>query len=67
MVLLCHAKKTLKVVSTTFSLVCFLSLKESTWEIKKNVFYFTSKALFVLQKIKLQNFRYSNFMMSFNA
>ena len=30
----------------------FLSLKESTCETKKNVFYFTSKALFVLEKIK---------------
>ena len=42
----------LKVLSATFSLVCFLILKEGTWETKKNVFYFTSKALFVLQKIK---------------
>ena len=33
-------------------LVCFLSLKESTYETRKNVFYFTSKALFVLKKIK---------------
>ena len=42
----------LKVMSTTFWLVCFLSLKESTWETRKNVFYFTSKALFVPGKIK---------------
>ena len=42
----------LKVVSATFLLVCFLSLKESTCETKKNVFYFTSKALFVHAKIK---------------
>ena len=42
----------LKVVSIAFLLVCFLSLKESTCETKKNVFYFTSKALFVLEKIK---------------
>ena len=40
--------KNLKVVSATFSLVCFSSLKENTW---KNVFYFTSKAIFVLEKI----------------
>ena len=32
--------------------VCFLSLKESTCETRKNVFYFTSRALFVLEKIK---------------
>ena len=42
----------LKVVSATFLLVFFLSLKESTWESWKNVSYFTSKALFVLEKIK---------------
>ena len=29
----------------------FLSLNESTCETRKNVFYFTSKALFVLKKI----------------
>ena len=30
----------------------FLSLNESTCQTRKNVFYFTSKALFVLEKIK---------------
>ena len=40
--------KGLKVVPATFLLDCFISLKESTCETKKNVFYFTSKALFVL-------------------
>ena len=30
----------------------FLSLNESTWQTRKNVFYFISKALFVLEKIK---------------
>ena len=44
--------KFLKVVSATFLLVCFVSLKEGTCETKKNVFYFTSKALFVLEIIK---------------
>ena len=43
---------TLKVVSATFLLVCFACLKESTCETRKNVFYFTSKALFVLEIIK---------------
>ena len=33
-------------------LVCFVYLKESTCGTKKNVFYFTSKALFVLEIIK---------------
>ena len=28
---------------------------------EKNIFCFTSKALFILQKIKVQNFRYSSF------
>ena len=50
------AKKTdlsnLKVVSATLLLVYFLSLKDSTSETRKNVFYFTSKALFVLEIIK---------------
>ena len=41
-----------KVVSATFLLVCFLYLKESTCETRKNVFYFISKALFVLEIIK---------------
>ena len=39
----------LKVVSATFVLVCFVSLKESTCETRKNVFCFSSKALFVLE------------------
>ena len=41
----------LKVVSTTFLLVCFVSLKESTREARKNV-YFTSKALLLHQIIE---------------
>ena len=45
-------EETLKVVSATFLIVCFLSVKESTYETRKNVFYFTSKAVFVLEKIK---------------
>ena len=42
----------LKVVSAIFVLVYFLSLNESTCQTRKNVFYFTSRALFVLEKIK---------------
>ena len=41
-----------KVVSATFLLVCFACLKEGTCETRKNVFYFTSKSLFVLEIIK---------------
>ena len=47
----------LQAVSTTFLLVCFVSLKESTCETRKNVFYFTSKALFVLAIIKFHFFQ----------
>ena len=42
----------LKVVSVTFLLVSFASLKENTCEKRKNGFYFTSKARFVLEIIK---------------
>ena len=56
----------LKVVSTAFLLVCFLSLKESTCETRKKC-YFTLKAFFVFDKIEVQNFRYSNAMTSSNA
>ena len=42
----------LKVVSPTFLLVSFLSVNESTYQTRKSVFYFTSKALSVLEKIK---------------
>ena len=45
--------KRLKVVSVIFLLVCFLSLKETSCKTRKNVFYFISKALFVLEKIKV--------------
>ena len=47
-----YDKMDLKVVSATFLLACFVCLKESTCETRKNVFYFTSKALFVLEIIK---------------
>ena len=54
-------------MSATFLLVCFLILKESTSEAGKNVFYFTSKALFIVKKIEFQNFTFSSFMMPSNA
>ena len=44
-------KLNLKVVFVTFLLVCFLSLNESTCQNRKNAFYVTSKALFILEKI----------------
>ena len=59
--------ETLKVVSATFLLVCFVCLKGSTCKTRKNSFYFTSKALLVLEIINFQHFRYSNVMTSSNA
>ena len=41
----------LKFVSAIFFLVCFVCLKESTCDTRKNAFYFTSKALLVLEII----------------
>ena len=57
----------LKVVPATFLLVCFKGLNESTCQIKKNVFYLTSKPLFILENIKFQNSTFSNFMTSSNT
>ena len=44
----------------------FFKSKRAIMKLWKNVFYFTSKALFILEKTKSQKFRYSN-MMSSNA
>ena len=38
-----YGRQPLKVASATFLLVCCVCLKESTCEIRKNVFYFTLK------------------------
>ena len=46
-----QSKWNLKVVTTTFLLVCFIGLKKSTCETKKNVFCFALKALFILEII----------------
>ena len=43
---------TLKVVFATFLPVYFVSLNEGACETSKNVFYFISKALFVVEIIK---------------
>ena len=61
------AKRTLKVVSATILLVCFLSLNKSTCQNRKNAFYFASNALFILEKIKFWNSTFSNFMTLSNA
>ena len=45
-------KHNLMVVSATFVLVYFSGLNESTCQTRKNVFYFTSKALSILEKIQ---------------
>ena len=57
----------LKIVSALFGQFDLLSLKDSTCETRKIFFYFISKALFVLEKSKIQNFRYSSFLTSSNA
>ena len=44
----------IKVVSATFFIVCFLSLKKSTWQTRKNAFYLNSTALSFSSK---SNFR----------
>ena len=49
--ILYKSRDVLKVVSAIFLLVCYLSLNDSTCQTRKNVFYFTSKALFVLENI----------------
>ena len=54
-------------MSALFLLVCFVCLKESTCERRKNYFYFTLKTLPILKIIKFQHFRYSNIMTSSNA
>ena len=51
-IFICSSNLHLKVVSATFSVVCFLSLNKCTCQNRENAFYFTSKALFVLKKIK---------------
>ena len=51
----------LKVVSIIFLLLCFVNLKESTCETRKNMFCFISKALFVFEIIK---FNFSDFQIS---
>ena len=44
-----------------------LGVNKTTCQIKKNVFYFTTKPPFVFDKIKFQNFTFSHFMTSSNA
>ena len=44
--------RVLKAAAATFLLVCFSSFNKSTCETGKNIFHFTSKALFLLEKIK---------------
>ena len=46
--ILCHLKGCARYIFASL----FLGLNESTCQIKKNVFYFTSKPHFVLEKIK---------------
>ena len=59
--------KFLKVMSDIILLICVLILIESTFQIRKNGFYFTLKTPFILEVLKFQIFRISDFMMSSNA
>ena len=47
--------------------ILLLSFTESVCKTRKNVFYFTSKALFIFEQIKVQNFRDSIFITLLNA
>ena len=58
----CLLKKFITVPTTSLP-ACFVNLKESTCEARKNV----SKSLFILEIIKFYLFRYSNVMASSNA
>ena len=62
-----HKREVLKIVCSTFLLVCFSILKDSTCETWKNIFYFTLKALVILEKIRFWNFSYSHFIIISNA
>ena len=57
----------LKVVSATFLQVCFLRLKESTYETRKNVFLFHLKSSFRSWDNQILTFQISNVMTSSNA
>ena len=46
----------LKVVSATFLLVCFLSLKKSTCETRKNIFLFHFKSSFHSRENQILDF-----------
>ena len=50
-----------KVLFATFLLAGFVSLNESTCQTRKNIFYFTSKALSFLRK---SNFKILHFQIS---
>ena len=62
-------KKIMKVIGCVrYIFASFFSfLNGSTCQIRKNVFYFTSKALSVLEKTKFYNSAFLNFMASSNA
>ena len=52
----------LKVRSATFLLVWLVCLTESTWETRKNVLYFTSKAFFILEIIMISSNTFHDLM-----
>ena len=50
---------TLKVMYDVFSMFSFLSLKKSNFATRTNIFYFTSKALYVVEIFIFLNFKIS--------
>ena len=58
---------TIKVVYAHFCWLVFLSLIESTCQISKNVFYFTSKAHSVIKKINFRTLHFHDLMTSSSA
>ena len=53
--------KMLMVLFATFLLVCFLILKESTWETRKNIFLFHFKSSFCSQENQILEFQIFKF------
>ena len=68
--ILCLQKMTGSLMAYDICYFVFFSLRKSTFEARKNIFYFTPKALSVLETLKFQNFglifQILNFSMSSN-
>ena len=67
MLFMLHASSAFKGFVCHICTSLFFKSKRKHFSNQKKCFYFTSKALFVVEKIKFQNSAFSNFMMSSNA